>query len=637
MRDGMSYKGIADCNGGEPAMKGNMGQILRIDLGLKTARQEPIPKDLYSSLIGGKGLGIKILMDLLPPGTDALDPANPLIFVTGPLTGTLAPSMRGCLVAKAPLTGMFDDSYFGGHLNQEIKYTGHDAVVITGKAPLPTYLIITDDKVEFREAAGLWGRDTYETCDTIKAELGESYRVACIGPAGENLVKFALVDCEPHRHAGRGGLGAVFGAKNLKAVAVKGTNGVVVEDPAGFLAAVDKANAELMASTATQDLAEYSSVSLFPFANEFGFFPVRNFGDGTAAKPEAIDGKAHTARLWMRHWACAGCPIHCGKMSYIRRGPYAGTICDNVEYETVGLIGGNLDISSLETMSFINQTCDKLGLDTISTGGVVGFAIEAFIKGILDRDTTGGIKLSFGEPKGIIQLIRKIAFREGIGDILADGVAAAAAKLGRDTEEFACQIQGLETPAWGPRGSAGMGLAYLTGDRGGCHQRAFPIGFETGGSWPKGEMADGRRTEGKGELVAWEQNLLAALYSLTICEFGRSGISTETYLELLAAATGLSLDERGFLLVGERIWNLIRLFNLREGWSQEKSARLPARFKDPLPSGLMKGHKFTDEEVVELIGQYNIARGWDKTGRPEQATMEYLGLQELQKPVFPRE
>ncbi len=336
----------------------------------------------------------------------------------------------------------------------------------------------------------------------------------------------------------------------------------------------------------------------------------------------------------MRHLACAGCPIHCGKMSVIKRGPYSGTICDNAEYESVGLLGGNLDVSNVEAMSFINQVCDKLGLDTISAGGVAGFAIEAFDRGILDETSTGGIRLAFGDHKGIIRLIRKIAVREGIGDTLADGVVRAAAQLGETARAFACAIQGLETPAWGPRGSTGMTLAYMTGDRGGCHQRAFPIGYETSGSWPLGEVADGHSTERKGELVSWEQNLLAALYSLTICEFGRSGISTRTYLKLLTTAAGVEFDESSFLQVGERIWNLIRIFNLREGWSQERATQIPKRFKEALPDGVMKGHMLTDKDTADLLTQYNRVRGWDESGRPMRTTIERLDISSLLKPVF---
>ena len=375
-------------------MRGYTGKVLFIDLTKKSRTVREIPERICRTLIGGKGLGIKLLMDILPPGTDPLDPANPLIFATGPLTGTLAPAMRGCLVSKAPATGMFDDSYFGGHFSQEVKYTGHDAVVITGRAERLTYLAITDDAVEFHDAGALQGLDTYHTCDAVKNDLGDDgYRVACIGPAGEALVKFALVDCEPHRQAARGGLGAVFGAKRLKAVAVKGTRGLTVEDPAAFMTAVNKAHGELSASPATRDYKEVGSLCGYPFSNEFGFFPVRNFSDGTYEKHEAIGSAAHAANLWMRNWACAGCPIHCGKMSYIKRGPYAGTICDNVEYESVGLLGGNLDISDVEALAYVNQLCDRLGLDTISTGAVVSFAIEAFQRGMIDEKTTGGIPL----------------------------------------------------------------------------------------------------------------------------------------------------------------------------------------------------------------------------------------------------
>ncbi|MEW6524318.1 MAG: aldehyde ferredoxin oxidoreductase family protein [Bacillota bacterium] len=609
---------------------GYMGKILVVDLTRQRSQCHDLPGDIAAQVLGGKGLGAKLLAELVPTGANPLGAENALVYATGPLTGTNAPSMRGCVVTLSPLTGMFNDSYFGGHFSQELKYVGYDALVITGRAPEPVFLSINDGEAGFHPAGEIWGKDTYETYDLVRSRLNDSsYRISCIGPAGEHMVKFALVDCDPHRQAGRCGAGAVMGSKNLKAVAVRGSHPVRVKDPEAFKIAQARACAELRASQATQDLAEFSTVSVMPFSNEYGFFPVRNFTGGQYERAAELFADQHHRDVWMRHWACAGCPIHCGKMGMIRKGKYRGTICDNVEYETVGLLGGNLDISDVSALSYFNQVADRLGLDTISLGAVLSFVVEAYNRGMLSSTALEGLRPAFGALDSLLALTQLIARRQGIGHVLADGVRSAAEHIGQGSSEFAAHIQGLETPAWGPRGSYGMGLAYLTGDRGGCHQRGFPIGYETAGQWEGRQLADGHHLEDRAQVTIWEQNYLAALYSLTICEFGRSGISTSTYLDLLLAATGIRLTDAEFFRAGERIWNAIRMFNLEQGWSQDRAA-MPDRFREPLPQGIMKGHRFRPGDEGQLLREYNQARGWDETGRPTEETIRRLGLPDLQ-------
>jgi aldehyde:ferredoxin oxidoreductase len=602
------------------------GRILQIDLTSRRHSFVPLPQWAKESLIGGKGFGVKMLLESFKDKAfGPYDPEAPLMYVSGPLTGTMAPSMRGCVVCKSPLTGMFNDSYFGGHFAQEMKYAGYDAMVITGQAQEPSYILIDDESVEIRPAREMWGLDTYETYAWLRKNLGDDgFRISCIGPAGENLVRYAVVDCDPHRQAGRCGAGAVMGSKKLKAVIIRGTGGPRVSDPRGFIEAVREATKEIADSTSSLALANSSSLSLLDFSNTYGFFPTRNFSDGWYEKADPINVGGQS-KLWVRHVGCAGCPIHCSKMVYLPN----GQVCDNVEYETTGLLGGNLDIADPCDLAEFNELADRMGLDTISLGAVLGFAAEAFKEGLLKSDEWREGGIAFGNSGGLMALSKDIAHRCGIGDLLAEGLERVTGELGPKSRELGCFIQGLETPAWGPRGSAGMGLAYLSGDRGGCHQRAFPIGYETEGTWLDKPVEDGRSTQGKAEIVAWEQNLLAGLYSLVACEFGRSGISTGSYIKMLNAATGLSYDEKAFFETGERIWTLIRCFNLSQGWTQESKAKMPPRFRQPLPNGMMKGHVFDEQTEAFLLKEYNSVRGWSASGEPLPGTQARLKVNDL--------
>ncbi|AEM77864.1 aldehyde ferredoxin oxidoreductase family protein [Thermoanaerobacter wiegelii] len=599
-----------------------MNKILYIDLTQKKYYFKELQQEIVELFIGGKGLGLKLLYDELPPKLDPFNEKNLLIFVSGPLTGTLAPSMRGCVISKSPLNNMFDDSYFGGHFIQEVKYAGYDAIVISGKSETPVFILIEDDNVKILEADYLWGLDTYETYDVLKGKLGKDVKIACIGPAGENLVKYALIDCDPHRQAGRGGLGAVMGSKKLKAIAVRGSKGIKIKEPKLFFEEVKKAHEFLKEST--KPLAKYSTLINIPFSNEMGFFPVRNYSSGSFEKRSSINYDQHDKRVWLRDSACAACPIHCSKLGVIRRGAYKGSLCDNVEYETAGLLGGNIGISNVEDLNYLNLLCDKLGLDTISAGGVVGFTIEAYKNGLISKEDLG-TDIDFGNTKAVAFLLNQIAYRKGIGNILAEGVLKASSIIGGGAEKLAVTIQGYEVPAWGPRGSEGMGLAYLTGDRGGCHQRAFPIAYEVEGVWQGQPVEDGKSINLKPEIVIWEQNLLAALYSLTICEIARGGITVNQYLDMFKYATGRDIDQDEFFRIGERIWNLARLFNIREGWKQNYSA-MPSRFKEPLPDGKMKGHYFEENKLSQMMLRYNQLRGWDENGIPTNEKLKELRL-----------
>ncbi len=343
-----------------------------------------------------------------------------------------------------------------------------------------------------------------------------------------------------------------------------------------------------------------------------------------------MDDMHQRKSFWLREFGCFACPLHCSKVGIIKKGPYAGTICDVVEYENVGMLGTDCNIGNVEAIAYAQNLCDKLGLDAISTGNIIGFVMECYENGIIKKKDVGGLDLTFGNWKAQIDLINMIAYRKGIGNILAEGVMRAAKSIGKGAEKLAVHIKGLESPAWAPRGSPGEGLALATSDRGGCHQRAWPIGFEVfGTTWPGGFPIERLSIEGKADAVIWEQHHLAALYSLVFCEiFSHGGITIESYAPLVSSVIGWDMTYSKLLEYGERTWNIIRMFNWREGF-RRKDDNLPPRFKEPLPSGPAKGHKFTDEDINKMLDDYYSKRGWDNQGEPTKEKLIELGIESM--------
>ncbi len=511
--------------------------MLIIDLSKNTHEILPTPKPLTDDFIGGKGFGAKYLYDNLSPDTAPFDPENLLMFLPGPLTGTMAPAMRGCVVTKSPLTGIFLDSYFGGSLAAEIKYAGFDGIIIKGRAEKPSYIWISDTHIEIRNAKHLWGKDTLEANRLIKEELNnDTVKIATIGQAGENKVLFSLICCEYNRQAGRGGAGAVMGSKNLKAVAIKGTNLVKVHDPAAFKKACLTAVKELEDSPDVEALRMAGTASAVEYANEAGLLPHKNYQFGTFDKASKIADKGQSKHLWLGSSACMGCPIRCSKIGAVRTGKYKGIVTDIIEYESAALMGANLDISDIRAVAHLVKLCDLYGIDSMSTGTVIGFAMEACEKGLIE--SPDNIDLTFGNIEAAEYLIHAIANQKGkLGKTLSKGVKQASFAIGREAENIAQHTKGLESPAWGPRGVSGMALALMTADRGGCHQRGFPVTYELGGEWD-GKVLNPISTEGKAKLVVDLQNYSAGTDTLVKCDFGTFGISEKTYIQLLNAATG---------------------------------------------------------------------------------------------------
>ncbi|RLB92489.1 MAG: aldehyde ferredoxin oxidoreductase [Deltaproteobacteria bacterium] len=601
-------------------------KLLVVDLSLESFEILPVSDSFKADFIGGKGFGAKLLCDMVSPGIDPLGKENLLMFMTGPLTGTMAPAMRGCVITKSPLTGIFLDSYSGGSFSPEIKYAGYDGIIIKGRAKKPVFIWINDDQVEIRDARHLWGTDTLEANHMIKTELqDDTIKIVTIGQAGEAQVRFALICSEYNRQAGRGGAGAVMGSKNLKAIAVKGSKPVCVHDPKAFISACAKAFKELEESPNVEAFRVAGTASSVDYANETGLLPHKNYQTGTFSKAQMLSDKGQAKHIWLGSSACMGCPIRCSKIGAVRTGKYKGIITDIIEYESAALMGSNLDISDIRAVAHLVKLCDLYGMDSMSCGNLIGFAMEACEKGLIP--SPAGIDLKFGNVSAAEHLIHAIANRKGeLGKLLSQGVQKAAQKIGGTAEELAMHTKGLESPAWGPRGVSGMGLAYMTADRGGCHQRGFPVSYELSGEW-EGHPLDPLSPEGKAQMVVALQNYSAGTDTLVKCDFGSYGISADTYAELLSTATGQKADTNTLMGTGERIWNLVRCFNLAQGLTAQKDI-LPRRFvEEGLPDGPSKGHRISKKDMDYMRQEYYQLRGWNKKGVPLDKTLNRLGIE----------
>ncbi len=590
-------------------------RILKVDLSNSSFSEAPLEESMILDFMGGRGFGAKMLYDEVRPGTDPLGEESKLIFLAGPLCGTRAQSFsRMKIFFKSPLTGGYFKSAAGGFWGPELKFAGFDGVVITGKSEKPVYLWIHDGKCELREATYLWGLDCDDTHTLIREELHDPMvRLATIGPAGEHGVKYAGVFTD-RRAAGRGGAGAVMGSKNLKAIACRGREPVEPADGVAFAAAVKD---QLAGYKANQTCVNFSKTGtqIAEFTNLLGMYPTRNFRSGVLPHWELIEGAAYT-ELRARKEGCHVCSVHCGNLTRVYSGKYAGAWTEGPEYETTWAFTGPMGKADIGLTIAADKLCDDLGLDTISTGSTIGFAYELFEKGIITRQDTGGISLRFGDNRHVVGLIKKIAYREGFGDLLADGTKAAAKRIGKGAEQYAIQVKGLELPAYDPRGAKAHGLNFMTSNIGADHNTGY-AGQEVFGS-PVPFPVDRFDVKRKGELTKWNQDLTAMLETGIICSFVPSwgGITEELFGRLMAAGTGVKefKDVSYLWKVGERIFNLERMFNVREGFGIRNDS-MPKRFStETIPEGPSSGHIF---EADALLEDYYKARGWDsKTGIP---------------------
>jgi aldehyde:ferredoxin oxidoreductase len=614
-------------------MFGYMGKILRVDLSSSKILEEALSEDTCKMFLGGSGLGTKYLFDEVPKGADPLGPANALIFMTGPLTGTESPSAgRYSIVFKSPLTGFWGEANSGGNWGVHLKSSGFDGVIFKGISPRPVYLVIDDGKAELRDANNIWGKSVSETTRLLQEQLGEDFNVACIGIAGENLVRYASVINDVHRAAGRCGVGAVMGSKCLKAIAARGTQEIRVANKDVF-SKISKENYDLVNESLMKVTFEtYGTAAATDLVNVRGGFPTRNWQTGVFPDIEKISGITLESTLLVDRKHCYACPISCCRVSVVKSGPYA---CkgEGPEYETIGAFGGMCAIENLEAVTLAHNLCDEYGLDVISTGSTVAFAIECYEKGILTKADTGGLELKFGDPDAVIQLIHKIAKREGFGGLLAEGTKKMAQKLGKGTDKFAINVKGLELPAYDPRAAKVCGLAFATANRGGDHMTAF-VEMPTFVDIPVLVVENSRiedplvENPAEAEVVKDLEDALTVFDAVGTCKFMGMALAAEDWVDMLANCVGWKFDVSDFRKAGERIYNLARAFNIREGLIRADDS-LPKRLvEEPLPEGAAEGQRV--EKLDQLLDAYYEFRSWDKkTGKPTPEKLKELGLGDI--------
>ncbi|GLI52932.1 aldehyde ferredoxin oxidoreductase family protein [Thermodesulfovibrio yellowstonii] len=598
------------------SIKGYYGKLLYIDLSSGKIEKRTVPEEDLAKFIGGRGLGAKILWDhMKKPGIDPLSPENPLIFMTGPFSGFPVPSSsRTCVVTKSPITSPVHSSYphastltysnMGGFFGPELKFAGYDGVVITGKANSLCYIVINDDKVEIRDAKKFKGIRTDTFDKAILEELGDRrYKTVYIGPAGENLVRYASILHTSARAAGRGGVGCVMGSKNLKAIAVKGTKQPDIANHKKFIEVLEKARLALRNSPNTKNWRDYGTAGYIVKSSDQGTETVRNFREGTFPEAYKIGAEAARRDVWVRDIACMYCPLAC-KKSGRTKGKYGGIVHDGPEYETGTMLGSNLLISDMAGLLKIIYNVDDLGLDAISTGAVIGFLMEAYEKGMIDRKFLDGIDLKWGSVDATLAIVEKIAYRDGVGDIASKGVKALSQKIGQGSEKFAIHVKGLELAAHNIQANPPRALCYATSNRGGCH-------------------LNGDSVEA--------QNFRAMIDSTGVCLFPALDNSyEEPIISILSSITGIEYDKAEFLKAGERVFNLEKLFNYREGFRREDDW-LPDRFfEDAFTIGPKKGAVLDRAKFRDMLTQYYKERGWDtETTEPTEAKLKKLGLDKI--------
>lgn len=603
-------------------MKGYTGKLIRVNLTDKIIKVEKLNMDYAKDFIGGRGLGSKYLYEEIDPQIDALSPENKLIFMTGPVTGTYATCAgRFNVVAKAPLTGTIGASNSGGYFGPELKFAGYDGIIFEGKSNKPVYLHINDDLIELKDASHLWGKNVFETTDALLSETEEDAKVACIGPAGEKLVLFAAIMNDKDRAAGRSGLGAVMGSKNLKAVVVKGTNGVSVANPLQFNKAVADAKQKINANGVTGiggGLSTYGTEVLVNILNEMHALPTNNWQTSRFEDAEKISGEALNEKFLVKNKACFACPIGCGRIIKIPDGKYKG-IVGGPEYEAGWSYGASCGINDLNEINKANHVCNMLGLDPITMGATIACAMELYEKGYITNDDLGGKELKFGDADCILEWTEKTGYREGFGDLLALGSYRLAEKFGHP--EFSMTVKKQEMPAYDGRAIQGMGLSYATSNRGGCHVRGYVTSTEVLGIPMK---TDPLTTEGKAPLVKSFQDLTALVDSSDICLFTTFAIGLPEVSAMLRGTLGIEESDEELLKAGERIWNLEKLFNLEAGFTRKDDYLPPRLLNEPVTSGPSKG-KVTELEV--MLEEYYSIRGWDTEGVPTEEKLSELSLE----------
>jgi len=619
-------------------LNGSTHRLLRVNLTNGKIETERLSEETIRDFLGGKCLGAKILYEELEPGIDPLGPDNKLVFAAGPLTGALFPgNSRYVVMAKSPITGGWGESHAAGFFGPELKYAGYDAIVVEGRAGTPVYLRVLDGDAELRDAKRLWGKITGDVQREIRREVGdEKTRVAAIGPGGEKLVKYASIISDLYCAAGRCGMGTVMASKKLKAIAVRGTAKVPIADEKTFRTLLRTMRDEAMAGWG-ESYNKWGTASGLEALSLTGRLPTKAFQKCTFDGAEKITGETMADTILTGRATCPACPVAHYRVVQTKGRYGTDPEYGGPEYETCASFGSLCMNDDLEVVAKANELCNKYAIDTIATGVSIAFAMECYEKGLITKEDTDGIDLTWGNGDAIIKMIHKIAVREGIGDILAEGVRAAAEKIGGGSEAWALHVKGAELPMHEPRGKKGMGLTYATSDRGASHLQVYhDDSFETEanvapeiGIGPS--LVPQSRTETsprKVKLVKVCEDLMALYNSLVICRFVfyPAGVSIGTFMKLFRSVTGWDASPTELLRVGERSINITRAFNAREGFSR-KDDILPERVMKPLPEGALKGESCQEDVLQNMLDLYYDYRGWDRRqGWPKREKLEELGL-----------
>ncbi|MBW2058302.1 MAG: aldehyde ferredoxin oxidoreductase family protein [Deltaproteobacteria bacterium] len=619
-------------------MFGYHGRLLRVDLTRRRVEIEDLDAGLVERYVGGAGIEAEILYRETSPDTDPLGPENLLMAVCGPYTGTPVPgSSRHHMMARSPLTGLLGEANVGGSWAVRFKKTGFDGIVITGKSEDPVYLWIHDGGVEFRDARHVWGKDSYESAALLKSQTSEKATVAVIGPAGERLARVAGIPHIGHivRSAARTGLGAVMGSKNLKALVAYGTKGLPLARPE--LLQEDVKAALPRVRKATETFGKYGTSGGIENYEKIGNFPIKNWKQGRWAGASRISGVAMHDTILVGRRACFRCPIACGRHIRISEGPYAPLECEGPEYETLGTLGGECMVDDLAAICKANELCNRYGLDTISTGSIIAFAMEAYERGILTRRDTDGVDLVWGSGQALVEMVHKMGKREGIGELMGEGSRRMAEALGSNAVEFAVHVKGLEPSAHDPRRFFSQALSYGTAARGACHNASWSHPYELSLNMPEigiPEAQDPYQIEGKAEFTAKLQNLMCMMDTLVICRFTQVGkaVDVTDMVRWLNLVTGWEVDIPGFMKTGDRVFNLKRLYNTRLGVSR-KDDFLPPRFLTLKRTG--EGLTNQLPHMGQLLADYYAYRGWSEEGVPTPEKLDELGLDGAFSTPFP--
>ena len=617
-------------------MLGYAGRVLHVDLTTGNTRTEKLNEETAKKYIGGIGLGMKLWLTHSKPGVDPLNPENPLVLALGPVSGTMFPTGGNghAFISKSPATNGVGEAVSHGTFGAELKRAGYDAIILTGKSEKPVYLWIDDDSVQLLDASQVWGKSPSETEDAIKNELGDYYvRVAAIGLAGEKLSKIACIINEKTRAAGRTGLGAVMGSKNLKAIAVRGTHDITVAKPDEFMDMVKEFH-ERMKCPAAQKYRTLGTVENVMIQNALYCMPTRNYSNAHFENAEKVSGEALNERYIAKIIACNSCAMRCEHEAVVKEGPYKGTMA-RIEYENLWALGPNCGIDKLDAIIKAAELCNYYGLDAQSAGVTVGFTMDCHEKGILSHEELGGIDAHFGNPEALVQLIEKIGKREGIGNILADGVKAAAEKIGKDSDKLAQHIKGLEVTGYDLRCLKTAALGFAVSFRGADHNRngAYTVDF-------KGKVDRLKAEKGRGKLVKDLEDAYSLIDSLIICKNAKGTLYKELddMAKLYSLVTGYEMAPQELSVAGERINTIARLINIREGLSR-KDDTLPWKVMNvPVPEdGPVKGAVVTQDELDLLLDDYYGSRGWTLEGVPTKEKLEQLGLDEFSSIVEGKE